>query len=339
MEVLRTHSPNSDLKALIHENSLFFERLVELIPARFYLPNEDSEKKWFQGLSKAAKASAKKETKENIKKARRARLDPEASATTLDLLKQRIEKEKTENASEKDDEDEEGPVKKAEVKDDKSVTYEDLRERLHRRIEELRAQRNAGDKKPNAQKKEKRKNSGEGKRKWTQEQEDKSIKSNTQDGESSKKKKKASGDYAFTHVKIGSGEEQNKKKMKISKEQALVRAKKLEEAVKDPIRGPNVASKHSWGAAAKRAAGIKVHDDPKLIKQSIKKEKKRQQKNVQKWKGRLEARDKIVDAKQQTRANNIAQRAQEKKKRRIEKREKKLLRPGFEGRKVGFINK
>ena len=84
--------PVVDLKSIIHQHSLFFDKLVELIPAKFYLPTDDKDKPWFQGLSKAERASAKKETKENIKKARRNRLDPEkSSTTTLDLLKQSLE--------------------------------------------------------------------------------------------------------------------------------------------------------------------------------------------------------------------------------------------------------
>jgi len=42
--------------------------------------------------------------------------------------------------------------------------------------------------------------------------------------------------------------------------------------------------------------------------------------------------------KQQKRSRNIADRIEQKKMRRIEKRERKLTRPGFEGRKEGYIN-
>ncbi|OVA16565.1 hypothetical protein BVC80_1545g5 [Macleaya cordata] len=52
---------DGDLKSIIQQHLRFFDKLVELIPARFYLPVEDKEKPWFQGLSKVAKASAKKE--------------------------------------------------------------------------------------------------------------------------------------------------------------------------------------------------------------------------------------------------------------------------------------
>ncbi|KEH38717.1 surfeit locus protein [Medicago truncatula] len=48
----------------------------------------------------------------------------------------------------------------------------------------------------------------------------------------------------------------------------------------------------------KRASGIKVHDDPKLIKRSIQKRKKRQQKNAVKWEERVQTRDQLKSEKQ-----------------------------------------
>ncbi|KAI8573017.1 hypothetical protein RHMOL_Rhmol01G0246500 [Rhododendron molle] len=112
----------------------------------------------------------------------------------------------------------------------------------------------------------------------------------------------------------------------------LEMAKRLEEAKKDP----GLAKKHSWKAAVSRAAGDKVHDDPKLLKVSMSKEKRRHEKNAEKWKDRVESREKVKGEKKQKRAANIAERIHQKKMRKIAKREKKLMRPGFEGRKEGF---
>jgi exonuclease VII large subunit len=112
----------------------------------------------------------------------------------------------------------------------------------------------------------------------------------------------------------------------------------LEEAKKDPEKGGVISKKHSWKAATSRAAGIKVHDDPKLLKQSLKKGEKRHQKNAEKWKERIESQHKMKAEKQQKRSKNIAGRIEQKKMRKIEKREKKLMRPGFEGPKQGYIN-
>ena len=53
---------------------------------------------------------------------------------------------------------------------------------------------------------------------------------------------------------------------------------------------------------------------------------------------RVQTRDQLKAEKQQKRSENIASRIREKKMRKIAKREKKLMRPGFEGRKEGFMN-
>ncbi|XLR60823.1 hypothetical protein HN51_004092 [Arachis hypogaea] len=101
----------------------------------FYLLTNDKDKPWFQGLSKAKKAEVKRETKENIKKSRREWLDPEnPPATTLDMLKQNLGKEKANESSiEKD-----GEAKPIALEgDNQSVTYEELRQRLHRKLEDF----------------------------------------------------------------------------------------------------------------------------------------------------------------------------------------------------------
>ncbi|KAG1355231.1 ribosomal RNA-processing protein 14-C [Cocos nucifera] len=344
---------DSDLKALIHGHSVYFDHLVELIPARFYLP-ADEDKPWFQGLSKTAKVAAKKESRQNLKKARRARLDPEKSATTLDLLKKSIF-EAADKSSDGGSDGDEAPeidenLSRSVVADDRSITYEELQQRLHRRIEELRSNRNSRPSEKKREKKEKKKNKNKNKNKKAGEEAEPSShgKRKREESEEEKgKKKKAkpekgrdttSADLTFGQVKIGGEDDNKKKKRKLSKQQALERAKKLDEAKKDPEKGEKISKKHSWKAAVSRAAGVKVHDDPKLLKESIKKEKKRQQKHAEKWKERMESVGKLRAEKQKKRTENIKERIHQKKMRRIEKREKKLMRPGFEGRKEGYIN-
>ncbi|CAN6973613.1 unnamed protein product [Brassica oleracea var. botrytis] len=328
----------SDINCVAHQHAVFFDKLIELIPARFYLPDE-TEKKWFPGLSKAQKARAKRKTTENLKKARRDRLDPEKSAlTTLDLLKQKIEKEKklshlVADDDDDDSEEEEADNNKKAMTD--SVTYEELRQRLHRKIDELKGGRGGSDR-PRSH--EKRKKIVPNKRK----RESSSVEeSNAADkGKGKLDVEEAAKDLTFGYVKIDDDEEhgKDKKKRRVSKSRELERALKLEAAKKDPEKGEVIAKKHSWQAATSRAAGIKVHDDPKLLKQSIHKEKKRHEKNAEKWKERVEGQQKVRVEKQQKRSGNIAERIEQNKMRKIAKREKKLLRPGFEGRKEGFVN-
>ncbi|KAK4266242.1 hypothetical protein QN277_027192 [Acacia crassicarpa] len=328
-----------DLDFIIQQHKLFFDKLIELIPAKFYLPNND-EKPWFQGLSKAEKTAAKKGTRENIKKSRRERLDPDKpSATTLDLLKQSFDKERL---NESNDEQMDGNHLSSGLEyDDRSVTYEELRQRLHRKIEEFRASRNCGS--SNREKKRDERNATRGiqnkKHKKDEGNEGSKPKPDDSTGKRKRDAMEASKDLMFGHVKLDNEEKQGKKKRKMSTRKELERAKKLEEAKKDPEKGEIIAKKQSWKAAMDRAAGIKVHDDPKLLEKSMKKEKKRQQKNSEKWNERIETREKMKAEKQQRRSENISERIHQKKMRRIAKREKKLMRPGFEGRKEGFVNK
>jgi hypothetical protein len=76
--------------------------------------------------------TAKKESRENIKKARRDRMDPEkSSTTTLDLLKKSLEKEKS---SESDDEEIEiKTMLSGYESNDQKVTLEELQQRLQQK--------------------------------------------------------------------------------------------------------------------------------------------------------------------------------------------------------------
>ncbi|CAK9159652.1 unnamed protein product [Ilex paraguariensis] len=336
----------ADLKSLIHDHALFFDKLVELIPAKFYLPNDDDDSKpWFQGLSKTARASAKQQTRENIKKSRRDRLDPEKSQnSTLDILKHSLENQtiaKNPNPSSGDDEENNEEIEVKPITN--NVTYEELRQKLHRKIELLRGNR-GGSEKSKGEKKEYQEN----KRKRNTESEGKGEIGNGDNGRAGnlgkgkegigKSMAEATKGIEFGKVKIGGNEDEfgrKKKKKKVSKVKELERAKRLEEVKK---QNPVVAEKESWRAATSRAMGVKVHDDPRLLKESMKKEKKRHEKNAEKWKERVESREKVKGEKQAKRAENISDRIQQKKMRKIAKREKKLMRPGFEGRKEGYIN-
>ncbi|EPS59047.1 hypothetical protein M569_15764, partial [Genlisea aurea] len=308
-----------DAESIIHSNSKFFDHLIELIPPRFYLSKEDDSKAWYQGLTKAAKASMKQQTKQNLRLARLQRFNPDKeSASTLDILNKQ-------NGSIGLDSEEahlvvEGGELSAEpVDDETSVTYEELREKLRRKIESLRG--NRGEKKTDVQivkrsDTHKRKRSGDEAIQHEEDEEEEEI-------------------IEYGRVKLGDEDDvEKKKKRKLSKAKELEKAKRLKEAKNSD---PSIASRESWKAAARRAMGVKVHDDARLIKDSMNREKRKKEKNAMKWKERVESQEKAKKEKQQKRKQNVAERINEKKMRRIAKREKKLLRPGFEGRKEGYI--
>lgn len=136
-------------------------------------------------------------------------------------------------------------------------------------------------------------------------------------------------DLTYGYVKIGDDDDEeygkNRTKSRDSKVKELEMAMKLEALKNDPVKGYFVAKKQSWQAAISRAAGFKVHDDPKLLKKRIRKEKKMREKNAEKWKERIEGQQKVKVEKQQKRSENITDRIEQKKMRKIAKREKKLL--------------
>lgn len=317
-----------DLKSAIHSHREFFDHLIELIPARFYLSNDDADSKpWYQGLSKAAKASLKRQSRENIKVSRRNRFDPDGEPSTLQLLQQQqVSKEQdTEDGNLADGDSRAKPVDMEEDKE-KSVTYEELRQKLRRKIELLRG--NRGESRPHEKKLKydgkKRKRDGE-----------------SDGGESGKEAQlddDEDGEEIIEYGKVRLGDEDEKlvkkKKSKLSKAQELERARKAQEAKRV---NPTVAERESWKAAASRAMGVKVHDDARLIKESMRKEKRKKEKNAEKWKERVDTQQKMKGERQKKRKDNIVGRINDKKMRKIAKREKKLMRPGFEGRKDGHI--
>ncbi|XP_021749535.1 surfeit locus protein 6-like [Chenopodium quinoa] len=338
-----------DIKTLVKDHASFFDKLVELIPAKFYLPTNDDEKPWFQGLSKAAKAEAKLKSIENTKKSRRDRLDPEKSSkSTLDLLKESLESKKSVKKDSDDEEDDDGGggggggFNMRNLDDDKrSVTYEELRQRLHRRIEELRASRGDGSGEGKRRKAERREMK-DGRKRWRDDEREENIevkekKENERDIE--KEVSEAAKGIEFGKVKLAASSDDvsKKKKRRLSKEKELQRAQKLEEAMKDPEKGGELAKQHSWKSAMERTMGNKVHDDPKLLKKSLQKDKKKHAKSVEKWKQRIETTEKMKRGKQDKRNENIKAKKDKKKQSKIDKREKKLMRPGFEGRKEGFV--
>ncbi|XP_059294616.1 uncharacterized protein LOC132047613 [Lycium ferocissimum] len=321
---------STDLKSLICDHRLFFDKLIDLIPPRFYLPKDEPDT-WYRGLPKAARASLKKQSKENLKKARRNRLDPEKKeqSSTLGQLQQSLQNKQT--TDDVDDHVESKPINLEDNpnpnndNDNSSVTYEELRQRLRRKIEMLRG--NRGDGESLESNRARKRNEKDG---FLAKSEGKKRKR----GEEGAEEDNGEVNIEFGKVKIGDDDDKKKKKKKVSKAKELERLKRLEEVKREDR---TLADKEAWKAAEKKAMGVKVYDNPKLLKESMKKEKKRKEKSSQKWKERIETTEKLKNERQQKRRDNIAGKAKEKKMRKIAKREKKLMRPGFEGRKEGYI--
>ncbi|KAL0337136.1 UNVERIFIED_CONTAM: Oleuropein beta-glucosidase [Sesamum calycinum] len=221
------------------------EDVVDLSVKR--LRRGQDSKPWYQGLSKAAKASLKQQSKQNLKLARRQRFDPDKEpSSTLQLQQEQNSKTPVPDEGNFTNlEDGESGAKPIDVEEnkEKSVTYEELREKLRRKIELLRG--NRGEKKNDEKKVKndgnKRKRGGEN------------------DGEESGKgvhlDEDEDGEEIIEYGKVRLGDEEEgkkKKKRKLPKAKELERVKKTEEVKRE---NPSVAERESWKAATSRAMG------------------------------------------------------------------------------------
>lgn len=85
----------------LSENAKFFDRLVDLVPAKYYHPS-DQEVVNTKYLKKNAKAAAKQVMKEQYKQNKRAKLNPDTAKTSLQIQQQQAENLQQSDSSEGD---------------------------------------------------------------------------------------------------------------------------------------------------------------------------------------------------------------------------------------------
>ncbi len=358
--------------------SLFIDRLVDLIPAKYMDDSAGHEDVRY--LKKAERVTKKEEFKRQFKADKRQRLDPEKAT----------EQRKSTPAVAPPA----APLSVADAPQPKSGGNDVLRLKLQKRLEEMRKQRKAdeqkekvksvkdwkedamgvGRKKAAAQQRQaqRQKTSKAGKLRLDDGPNAKSNEtSNARSGSGSKAehqrknrgiegqtgagKKGAKGDrgdrgdrgdqsndFSFGKLEFGGGDgpqHGKKKKVKPSKQSLL------EQVEKDQGRVLTKAEEKAkaWKAALARAHGEKILDDPKLLRKSIKKDAKSAEKKQKAWADRMEKVKEQKDQKQQKRKANLQSRIDAKRDKKIQRREKKLAgagnRAGFEGRKSTPIKK
>ncbi|KAL9000853.1 MAG: hypothetical protein Q9169_000608 [Polycauliona sp. 2 TL-2023] len=100
----------------------------------------------------------------------------------------------------------------------------------------------------------------------------------------------------------------------------------------DAGKQENIAEKDMWLNARKRAHGERVRDDTNLLKKTLKRKEKQKKKSEKEWGERLEGVKKAGEVKQRKREDNLAKRREEKGKKGSKKvKTGKKKRPGFEG--------
>lgn len=239
-----------------------------------------------------------------------------------------------------------------------------LRAKLHARVNELRAARKADTGTQNPKKIAKK----EAKAKAKAHREARKAKraKDLEERQKRNKKAKAAGmgsnlqldfgafDYADGGAQAlakGGGPRKDSKRAllrKLEKEQE--RAQKL----KGTAAGAAEAQKKAWSSAEARASGVKVLDDAKLLRKSLKREEKAKARSARDWDARKGDQKKEQAARQEKRTANLQARIDSKKNKKAGIKIKKPIvkkkggapspsgkapRPGFEGKKRGFLNK
>lgn len=96
-------------KSELIQNAKFFDRLVDLVPAKYYHPS-DQELVNTKYLKKNAKAAAKQAMKEQYKQNKRAKLNPDTAQTSLQIQQQKAERLQQSDDSDDDDDDDDEPA-------------------------------------------------------------------------------------------------------------------------------------------------------------------------------------------------------------------------------------
>ena len=322
-----------ELQKRLAGHSAYFSSLIELIPVKHYLPVDEEEQasKFYKNRQKKA---PKQTIKEASRKAKRARLDPNQHKTIHE-----IQKETEENAANASHSEQKKGGKLANasfsVEKVKSGNLDELRSRLHARIQDFQRTRKAENGKGDEQHPRKKKSKKEVKE---QNQKIASLKDSKslgkQDSSPSSKILNDSGEVVFSKFDFLEAKKEPRPGTKVKNYSRLLakaeaRKKKLETLTKEDVeKAEEFKEKHSWSQAIGKAEGLKQHDDPKLLKKAMKKREKVKTKSKKQWKERIEHQKKQADDKQKLRQKNIKERIEAKKGKKSGK-EKKKHRPGF----------
>mmetsp|Transcript_21104 Transcript_21104/g.37965 ORF Transcript_21104/g.37965 Transcript_21104/m.37965 type:complete len:398 (-) Transcript_21104:159-1352(-) len=340
---------SQQLLAELQQDNFFFDQLVDMIPTKLYVAGQsgdDYNPKYFKGQSKESKEARRAK----IKQAKRAKLDPTLAETTTQV-KQRLESNGTNNTAPKhpplvprapgatSTANTAGKASSAAVAQDKQNNksrIEALREKLHAKLAEKRAQRPSDPStvsKRAARRAEKKKRQEEAaeaskrKKKATSNAEDKSNGSNKRFKFSSNGS--AFDDPAADLAQVDFGRlaglnpignnnytATNKALKNLSKTKNLekmladaeAKKKRLEELKQGNEEEKQKAANMQWGDAIKEASGERVKDDPAKIKKALKRKAAKKQKSATAWKNRMEHTKQKMDERQKIRNHNLNKR-------------------------------
>lgn len=353
----------------LHENRLFLDSLVDMIPPQIYFNTPAPTKAWGKQTAKERSEKAK-ELRELSRAGRRARLDPAQFRTSNQVLQEQQQKEEEEAVARQQQQREpegaaaaepgqsEKPGQPGFPAPGRARSYEELRERLQARVAALRERRHA----------KKAADAVTSAKEWRRKQRGAAAKKRQKDKGRDSGGAAAPGPSAAPTVaaagppppqappaqpqpRAAASGPSSKRKAKelleaggiqfgriVTDSTPLTTGRQGKAAKKQQLTESSEVGTPVWGAAIERAAGKKVLDNPRLVKRTLKQEKRAKEKSAAAWAERKQREASAMQSRQQQRTEQLQKRVQQKRDNRIAKREKKLLRPGFEGRKAGFLN-
>ncbi|KAI8335272.1 surfeit locus protein 6-domain-containing protein [Choanephora cucurbitarum] len=373
------------LSERLQHDAQIFDDLLRLIPAKFYVMDkgDDAINSKFQHNKR--KKAPKQAIKDATKKAKKAKLDPENAKSITQVQEEKAKQLKEESSD--DDESDDQQDDEASVEDEKMEVdsgafsglddqpaaekvqepvhvqpmekgdIDQLRNRLHERINQLRKKRNAPGSSPSSPRSREdilaaRNKKKEDRKKAIKAQKEKGNKvapeelvkfdSKSSSGDKSRPSAdsiKMDGDLFFGKLSVGKDQKKKKGPTDAKTQLKMLEAKKEKlEKLKDEdkSKADQAKEKEEWNKVIALATGEKPRDDAKLLKKAIKRQEKQKQKSSQEWNKRIDKVKMEEKNKIKKREDNIKAKIEEKKnkKRGIKvKPAAKKARPGFEGGK------
>ncbi|KAH6559794.1 hypothetical protein BASA50_000097 [Batrachochytrium salamandrivorans] len=354
------------LKDRLLDHHRCFETLVGLIAPVHYFPSKELDEDTYQGgrYGHNKKNKAPKQTiKEATKKAKRAKLDPNAPKTVSEIqhemtLHTQSPLEMTPSTSQPTV----IPPTPHPLRPMAAATAIELKDRLQKRIEELRAKRNIfqvndDSASPSAPKTrqdiiEKRKQKKQQRKEAMLKKRDSRKKMDDTLGMDVQKTAIATNtgtgglkmDVSFGKIDFGLEE----KKKGPTDAVALLQKAEIKKAKMDKLKETNeekaqaVEESESWNKLIKMAEGTKVKDDVQLLKKTVKRQTQEKKKSSEEWSGRQEQLTKDQKVRQDKRQENIQSRIDAKRDRKFGGKNGsagkvgKKVAPGKGGKRPGF---
>ena len=317
------------LESRIREHSSLFSSMVELIPAKYYVFNEDDflqSSKYFH--KKKRPQMSEQDAKEARIKAKKARLDPTSRKKVEEIDKEAKDDTNNQEMSEEDHDNDTHSNReplKLNLERIESVPLSELRERLKNKIREHRLKRKAPLQDGNADiqnvetisKKMKREQLKQ--KKTKKKKKGRSVAQTNASNLQHKIEDKTIDDCTvqFNNFDFGTSSKsdktrkQNLKKLLSKAEEQQQKITKIVE--QDPSKGKEIKEKIKWQQALDKAQGIPRKDDPLLLQKTLKKKERQKKVSQKQWQERLEHQKQRKEKQQEKRRKHIQERIDVKK--------------------------